>query len=167
MAGFSMIEFLIAITLGAIVMVLISGIFAQTLHLQRRAFFIQRVQESLSLVLESMAKEIRVSTISTANTDCPAAPSQVLAINHPVNGNIEYSLSGGDIHRNAVDSGIDTVLNSSGILVTRFNFCVNGNSLDDNLQPRVTIILSVQNTDGAETFPVDVQTTVSQRLLSN
>ncbi len=162
-----MIEFLVAITLGAVVMVLISGIFVQTIRLQRRAFFIQRVQENLSLVLESMAKEIRVSTISTANTSCPALPSQILAINHPVNGNIEYSLSGGDIHRKAVDSGIDTVFNSFGILVTRLNFCVSGNDTNDNLQPKVTIILSVQNSGGAEIFPIDVQTTVSQRLLSN
>ncbi len=162
-----MIEFLTAMTLGAIVMVLISGIFVQTLRLQRRAFFIQRVQENLSLVLESVAKEIRVSTISTANTDCPSLPSQVLAINHPVNGNIEYFLSGGDMHRKVIDSGIDTVLNSSGILVTKLNFCVNGNNLNDNLQPKVTVILSVQNTDGAEIFPIDIQTTVSQRLLSN
>src|SRR3989338_1018473 len=168
-SGFTLVELLLAITLGAIVIMLISGIFAQTLRLQRRAFFIQRVQENLSLMLEAMAKEIRVSTISTPNTNCPSAPVQLLTINHPVNGNIEYSLSLSDnsVHRKLLDSGIDTVLNSTNVKVNRMNFCVSGNSLDDNLQPRVTISLTVQNANGTEIFPIDVQTTVSQRLLSD
>ncbi|MBI2676802.1 MAG: prepilin-type N-terminal cleavage/methylation domain-containing protein [Candidatus Yanofskybacteria bacterium] len=166
-AGFSLIEFLVAITLGSVAVMVISGIFVQTLRLQRKAFFIQRVQENISLALETLAKEIRVSTISTFNTNCPASPAQLLAVAHPINGNLEYFLSGGAIHRRAVDSGIDTTLSSSGISVTRLGFCVSGNSLDDNFQPRVTILLSVQNTNGSEVIQVDIQTTVSQRLLSN
>ncbi|MBI2057704.1 MAG: prepilin-type N-terminal cleavage/methylation domain-containing protein [Candidatus Yanofskybacteria bacterium] len=166
-AGFSLIEFLAAITLGAIAIMLISGIFVQTLRLQRKAFFIQRVQENIGLVLEAMAKEIRVSTIATANTGCPLAPVQLLTMTHPVNGNLEYSLSGGAIHRRAVDSNTDTTLSSSGISVTRLGFCISGNALDDGLQPRVTILLSVQNSNGTEIIPIDVQTTVSQRLLSD
>ena len=166
-AGFSLIEFLVAITLGSVAVMVISGIFVQTLRLQRKAFFIQRVQENISLALEALAKEIRVSTISTSNTNCPVSPAQLLTIAHPVNGNLEYSLSGGAIHRRAIDSGVDTTLSSSGISVTRLGFCVSGNSLDDNFQPRITILLSVQNINGVEIIAIDIQTTVSQRLLSN
>ena len=168
-SGFTLVELLLAITLGAIVIMLISGIFAQTLRLQRRAFFIQRVQENLSLMLEAMAKEIRVSTISTANTNCPFTPVQFLTINHPVNGNIEYSLSLSDnsVHRKLPDSDVDTVLNSANVKVNKMDFCISGNNSDDDLQPRITILLSVQNASGMEIFPIEIQTTVSQRLLSD
>lgn len=167
--GFTLIELLTAITIGSIAVILIGGIFVQTLKLQRRAFFLQRVQENISLMLEAIAKEIRVSTIATANTNCPTAPVQLLTISHPVNGNIEYFLdiANNEIHRRVIDSGIDTILNSSNITINRIGFCISGNAQDDNLQPKVTILLSVQNKNGAEFFPIDIQTTVSQRLLSD
>jgi len=58
-------------------------------------------------------------------------------------------------------------LNSSDITINSLGFCISGNSVDDNLQPRVTILLSVQNKNGSEAYPIEIQTTVSQRLLSN
>lgn len=165
--GFSLVELLLAITLGSMVILAVSAIFVQSVRLERRAFFIQRIQENISFVLESMAKEIRVSTISTSNTTCPASPGDNLTIVHPVNGNIKYFLSNGEIHRQDIDNGIDTTLSSFGIVVTRLSFCVSGNSLKDHFQPRVTILLSVKNSEGYETITFDTQTTVSQRFLSD
>ena len=169
-AGFTLIELTVVIALAAGVFMLAVGVFVQTLKIQRRAFFIQKVQENISFALESMAKEIRVSTIATPNTvNCPATPSNTLSIAHPVNGNIDYFLSGADLHRRFSGSGIDTVLNSVGTQINRLGFCVSGNALSDQAQPRVTILLTVSNGNANPDYniSIDMQTTVSQRLLSN
>ena len=165
-----MIELIIVISLAAGVFALAAGVFVQTLKIQRRAFFIQKVQENISFALESMAKEIRVSTMATPNTvNCPASPSGTLSITHPVNGNIDYFLSGTDLHRRLSGSGIDTVLNSVGTQINRLGFCISGNATNDNLQPRVTILITVSNgSPNPDSFiSIDMQTTVSQRLLSD
>lgn len=169
-AGFTLIELIVVIALAAGVFGLAASVFVQTLKIQRRALFIQKVQENISFALESMAKEIRVSSIATANTvNCPASPSNILSIVHPINGNIDYFLSGTDLHRRLSGSGIDTVLNSVGTQINRLGFCISGNSTNDQQQPRITILLTVSNGNANPDYniSIDMQTTVSQRLLSN
>ncbi len=168
--GFTLIELIVVIALSAGVFVLASGIFVQSLKIQRRAFFIQRVQENIGFTLESMAKEIRVSSISTPSSpNCPASPYGSLSIIHPVNGAVEYLLEDTDLHRRLSGNGVDTVLNSVGALITRLGFCVSGNTVNDQTQPRVTILLTVSNgsTNPDNNITIDMQTTVSQRLLSD
>lgn len=166
-AGFTIIELITVLALSAGVFSMAAGIFVQAIKMQRRAFFIQKVQENLSFALETMAKEIRVSNVSTANTSCPGASS--LSIVHPVNGDIIYLLSGTDLHRSLPAAGIDTVLNSAGTQVSRLNFCISGNAPNDNAQPRVTILLTVSNgqINPDNNISIDIQTTVSQRYLSD
>ena len=172
-AGFTLIEIIVVIALTSGVFAAAAGIFVQATKMQRRAFFIQKVQENVGFVLESMAKEIRVSSISTPNTGCPGSPAQSLSIVHPVNGSIDYflfnTLFGAELHRRLPASGIDTVLNSTDVQVTRLGFCISGNTVNDNTQPRVTILLTVTNghPNPDHNITVDIQTTVSQRLLSD
>lgn len=168
--GFTLIELIIVIALSAGVFAVATGVFVQALKIQRRAFFIQKVQENIGFALESMAKEIRVSNIVTPDSaNCPASPPATLSIIHPVNGNIDYFLSGPDLHRRLSGSGVDTVLNSVGTRVNRLGFCVSGNASNDNAQPRVTILLTVSNgfPNPSDFIVLDMQTTVSQRLLSD
>lgn len=165
--GFTLVEMIVAVALGVAVLALIAGTFVKSVLLARRAVLVQSTQENTGFVLELMAKEIRVSTIATANTSCPALPAGVLTITHPVNGNIEYSISGGNIHRKLLSSGIDTLLNSANTKVARMGFCVSGNALNDDAQPRVSILMTAESTEGSEVVSVDVQTTVSQRFLSD
>lgn len=168
-AGFTIIELVIAIALSAGVFMAASGIFVQAIKAQRRAFFIQRVQENIGFALETMAKEIRVSNVTTANSNCPNSPVQSLNISHPINGDINYFLSGGDFHRRLPSTGVDTILNSVGTQITRLGFCISGNTLNDKIQPRVTILLTVSNgnSNPENNISIDIQTTLSQRLLSN
>lgn len=166
-SGFTIIELVTVMALSAGVFAVASGIFVQAIKMQRRAFFIQKVQENLSFALETMAKEIRVSSVSTANTGCPGASS--LSINHPVNGTIDYFTSSGDLHRRVAATGVDTILNSAGTQISRLSFCISGNAPNDNMQPRVTILLTVSNgqANPDNNISIDIQTTVSQRYLSN
>ncbi|MDP3731120.1 MAG: type II secretion system protein [bacterium] len=168
-SGFTIMELIVVIALSSGVFAIAAGVFVQAIKMQRRAFFIQKVQENIGFALESMAKEIRVSSISTGNTTCPSAPAQSLSINHPVNGNIDYFLSGTDLHRRLPGPGIDTVVNSIGTQINRMGFCISGNFADDKIQPRVTILLTVSNghPNPDQNISIDIQTTVSQRLLSD
>lgn len=168
--GFTLVEIIIVFAISAGVFSLVAGVFVQALKIQRRAFFIQKVQENIGFALESMAKEIRVSRIAGLNTDCPAFPSQILNIIHPVNGGVSYFLSEtNELHRRLPASGIDTILNSAGTKVSRLGFCLSGNSINDDAQPRVTILLTVSNghSDPNQNISIDLQTTVSQRFLSD
>ena len=161
--GFTLIETLAAIWIFSVVMVLMSGIFVTFLDLQRRAFNLQQAEENVSFVLESMAKEIRVSQIAGPDTNCPDSPAASLNITHPVNGNITYSLSDGAIHRNV--GGTDSVINSNSVQFTRLAFCISGTANDDNIQPRVTISGAVRSVKTRQQAIIDFQTTLSQRPL--
>mgnify|MGYP001583454228 CR=1 FL=1 len=164
-AGFTLFETLLVILLFSIMVVLMGSIFIGSLNLQRKAFNLQQAEENASFVLEAMAKEIRVSQISGPDTNCPATPAVSLSITHPVNGNIIYSLSGNSIHRNV--NGTDSIMNSNSVEFTNLKFCISGAAVDDGKQPRVTIMASVRSVKTQQQASINVQTTLSQRFLSN
>ena len=166
--GFTLIEMLIATFTFAIIMVVVSGSFINALRLGRQAQNIQQVQENSSFILELIAREIRVSDIqnSSLSSSCPSTnPVVTLCLEHPVNGTIEYFLSGTQVHRRV--NGTDTILSSNKIEFTRMEFYLSGATIGDGLQPRATIIASVRSIGANDQAQINTQTTVSQRLLSN
>lgn len=66
--GFTLVELLVAITLFSVVSLTIAGIFSMVLKSQRKAMSIGDVQEAGRYLLESMAKEIRMSTVNTGTS---------------------------------------------------------------------------------------------------
>ena len=164
-AGFTLVETLVVILIFSVIAVLMGGVFLGSLEIQRRAFNFQQAEENAGFILEAMAKEIRVSQINGPDTNCPATPAATLSMTHPVNGSIIYSLSGSVIHRNA--GGIDTSISSNTVQFTRLQFCISGSSIDDQRQPRVTIVGSLRSTKTKQQATIDFQTTLSQRFLSN
>ncbi len=164
-AGFTLIETLTTLMIFSVVAILMGGSFLRSLDAQRRAFNLQQAEENASFVLEAMAKEIRVSQISGPDTNCPNSWATTLNITHPVNGNIVYSISGTDIHRNA--NGTDSIMNSNTVQFTRLQFCIVGTTIDDQKQPRVTIMATIKSAKTKQQQTVDIQTTVSQRFLSD
>lgn len=149
----------------SLIVVIFSSTFISSSGLQKRAFNIQQVEENASYVLESMTKEIRVSRVSGPDTSCPSSPASSLTIDHPVNGNIIYSLSGGDIHRNV--NGQDTIVSSNTVEFTRLQFCILGTAVQDGKQPRVIILASVRSKNVLQRASMDIQTAVSQRFLAD
>lgn len=163
--GFTLVETLAVIFLFSVIVILMSGILVDSLDLQRRAFNIQQAEDNVGFILESMAKEIRVSQVAGPDTSCPATPAAILSMIHPVNGAITYSLSGNAIHRNA--NGIDSIISSNTVQFTRLQFCVLGTPVDDQRQPRISIFGSLRSTKTKQQATIDFQTTLSQRFLSN
>ena len=90
-AGFTLIEMVITILVFSILVVTIVGIFIQAVRIERRAVLAQQIQENATYVLESMAKEIRVSEI--VDQDSPNCVATEITLNHPINGTIIYGLS--------------------------------------------------------------------------
>ena len=165
--GFTLIELIVSVFIFSIMVTIAGGSFAGTLTLQRRALNIKRVEENGRFILEIMARELRVANpINTADNSCPGSGAPTLSFQHPVNGAIEYSLSGSRVHRRV--GGADSVVSNPDVEVTRLVFCVSGNAVNNDRQPRVTIILGLKAGGGAaDSAAIDLQTTVSQRVLSD
>lgn len=162
-----MIELIVGVFIFSILIVLAGGSLIPSFELQRRALNIKRAEENGSFVLELMTRELRVANpISTADNSCPGSGGSSLSFTHPVNGNVEYFLSGAAVHRRV--NGVDSVLSNPDVEVSRLTFCISGNSLGDNRQPRVSIILGI-NAGGLikQAATLDLQTTVSQRVLTD
>ena len=170
--GFTLVETMAAFLIFSIILTVFSSVFLSSSRMQKRAFNIQQAEENASYILESMAKEIRVSVICKAgdfsnpcDTTCPASPASILNITHPINGKITYQLSGNAVHR--IVNGTDSVISSNTVDFTRLQFCVLGTPTLDQKQPRVTILASIRSKKTQQQASIDIQTTVSQRFLSD
>lgn len=165
-SGFSLIELLVAASIFAFVVTGVSGLFLQALDMQRRASGIQKIQENALYVLESITREVRVSTVTSGDTSCnPVDPQTTnkLVIQHPVNGTVTYEYSRpstvGIITRNGEQ------ITSSDVDITAFAFCVSGSGADGK-QTRVTIPMTLQTVAGRSVNSVSLQTTIVSRDLS-
>lgn len=67
--GFTLIELLVALALFGLVVITITGVFSTILKSQRKALAIGGAQEAGRYLLESMAKEIRMSSINTGTSE--------------------------------------------------------------------------------------------------
>jgi Tfp pilus assembly protein PilV len=160
-----LIEILTAFLIFSIILTIFSSVFLSSSKLQKKAFNTQQAEENANYILESMAKEIRVSQISGPDSNCPSSPASILSITHPVNGNIVYSLSGTSIQRTV--NGTATIISSNTVDFTRLQFCISGTPVGDKKQPRVTILASIKSKKTQQQASVDIQTSVSQRFLSD
>src|SRR3989344_3746786 len=157
--GFGMVELLVATLIFSIISVIVATNFVDVLNLQRRGFTAQIIQEEILFATEMMTREIRVSQIQSLND--LGCTTTSLIIDHPVNGLTAYSVSNGIINKTV--GGNTFPITSSKINFSRLSFCVRGSGVDGE-QPRVTIIASVQPTDGTD-LQFDIQTSVSSRDL--
>jgi prepilin-type N-terminal cleavage/methylation domain-containing protein len=170
--GFSLIELLVAATIFTFVVTGVSGLFTGALDIQRRATAIQKIDENVQFVLESLAREVRVSTITSGDTDCATQgpATSTLTIDHPVNGTVTYGYqrlagSAGRITRD--DGAGPEPITAEDVDFLRAAFCVTGSGNDDQ-QARLTVpleVTAVEGRTGAKPV-VRLQTTVVSRDLS-
>lgn len=164
--GFTLIEILVSTFIFSIIVIVIGNAFSHTLRMQRRALVTQDIQENLVFVTEMITREARVSNI------CPVSLSSCtqgdLYMKHKIYGDIHYYLSGNQIYRDILnDSEPPSILTSSDIQIDRLNFYRIGVDYDDNLQPRVTIVLRAKGGSIAEKVEINTQITASQRYISD
>jgi prepilin-type N-terminal cleavage/methylation domain-containing protein len=154
--GYSIIEFLVAMSVFAVVIVVVFSLFSMIIRGQRRVIAQQNVQENARFLMDFLSKEIRMGTIGgTTNGNSPN-----LALTRSNGVSVTYNISGNKITRNSVQA------NSDEVIITG-SFYVEGKSANDNLQPKVTIVLGVQGVGNKieEKVKINVQTTLSPRNL--
>lgn len=167
--GFTIIEMLIAATVFSFMIVIVSGLYVRVLDLQRTAQGAARVQENALFVIETVSREVRVSRVTSGDTDCnppyPGAFTDTITLEHPVEGIVDYTYDIdaqglGSISRNG------ELITSPDVDFSAFQFCVS-NSGPDNLQTRVTILITAENVVGRpqDKMPFTIQTSVASRDL--
>lgn len=166
-SGFTLVEMVVAMSIFTFVLLIIGSTFLDTFNIQRRALNAQQVEENVSFVLESMAKELRLSRLdgSSPSDNCPSSPASILRATNQEGEVIRYFLSNGQLHRE-VNSSTDTVVSSNTVAFDQLVFCFSGIG-DDNRQQRVTITGKVHSLNTKNQAIMDFQTTISPRLLSD
>ena len=152
-------ELIVSLALFSLAVIVVLTLLSMGVNAQRKVLALQNVQENARFLLEFMTKEIRMSNVS-------GIVGSTLTILRPDGDTIRYSFSNGNIIRDNITDNIGGVINSSSVVVNG-NFYVAGIGVGDNLQPKITISLSVQGTGSKveEQARIDLQTTLSQRLL--
>lgn len=157
-SGFTVIEAIVATLVFSILMIASAGIFFRAIDLQRRAFAAQKIQENILFVMEAMARDIRVSQICPTSSVCD---SDTLSINHPIRGDLIFSLDTGRGVIVKTENAINVDMTSSEVTFSRFQFNVSGAGPDCR-DPKITIISSLRNTFGRP-ITIDLQTTITTR----
>jgi prepilin-type N-terminal cleavage/methylation domain-containing protein len=161
-SGFTLIELLVATSLFVVVVTVVSGIFISTVNTQRKIIGMGNVQESASFILESMAKEIRMSVVD--GTLLTGTPISELRIKVYKEGSYEYVTYKFDSDNLTRTAGADPTqaVNPSNIKVTG-NFYIQNNSLP--LRNKVTVRLHAEskNTRPTQKAEIDLQTSMTPR----
>jgi prepilin-type N-terminal cleavage/methylation domain-containing protein len=160
--GFTLLEVLVTVMVFSLMTILISSILGRAIFLQRRLIAAEKIQENATFAMETMAKEIRVSTI--IDQESPDCTATTLAMAHPIYGNIVYSLVSGNIQKQV--GGASGVVNSSEVQFDRMNFCITGSGGADQQSPKITILFSISNTKGQK-ITINTQSTITSRDISS
>lgn len=172
LTGFTLIEILVAAFIFSIVITAASGIFVSALKSQTRVLSTQLALDNTSYTLEYMARALRMAKKDENGNCIPskwnykvrAGGQEIEFLNH--NGQCQKFFLQGDTLKQT-KAGSTFSLTPNEIEVISLNFSVEGQTQTDNLQPIVTIYLTVKGkVTGEETPPeIKAQTTVTQRNL--
>lgn len=141
-----------AMAVFVLVIMAIAGIFVSIVNAQRKAIAIQKIQEASRFMLESMAKEVRMSALtSNTNTRIDIINSDGVAL--------RYAFIGGKLYRAGQQISPDNIVITQG----RF-------SIDQSVAPnpevvKITIVMAIRGvgtTIDAQTA-LNLQTTIAQR----
>jgi len=172
--GYTLVEILVGIAIFALLVAGPTGLFISSLRSQNRILGLREVVDSSSYLLEYMSRTLRmaqkdktgVCISAGANYEYPVGHNrQIRFLNYKGNCH-EFSVTGGGKLREKSPIGAFPVdLTSSDLKITDLQFEISGGDQNDDLQPRVTILLEITKA-AIPGFPeVKVQTTISQRNL--
>ena len=173
-AGFTLVELIVAVGVFAAVVVAVSTIFTSVVNSQRKNVNNEEILDNARFVLENMARAIRQSCVindqGIQSKSCIVSPdgsSSSLNVLHPTKGVVVYNLSNGHITEKSNTDSSAINLTSDSVAVDSLTFVVAGNNITDNIQPRITISISMRSVNqnpGTDTN-INLQTTVTPRTL--
>lgn len=180
--GFTIVELLVSIALFSTLVSVAAGSYTQALRTQRQAAALLAANSNVSLILEQMAREIRTSfdfcSASLVSGSDPAVlcpPPSELTFHNAGIDDVTYRLAQainggvveeGFIERRQIDAGgTDSGwqrLTADNVIVQNLDFIL---SIDPSYPPRVTVSISLSPKDKTIPHIINLQTTVSARLL--
>ncbi len=175
--GFTLIELIISTFIFSLIMVAILNFFIFGVKTQMYSFSSNNILNQTNYTIEYMSRFIRMAkNTSPSNSFCVKNGENFLVENNNSLSFIDYKndchkfyLKNGQIRENRVDEDgneEDLPLTSLNFNVKNLEFIVEGNGKDDKKQPRVTILLEIEEKEKkANAPPVKIQTTITQRTI--
>lgn len=170
--GFTLVELLVGMTIFALILGSIAGIFIAGVKLQRKSFAEQEVLNQLSFALEYMSRALRMAPRDESGNCLNSGysyqnpggnPFAVKFINHLQQDECQQFFLENGILKYQKGNNPSLALTSPKVTVKELNFYLSGEQAGDGLQPQVTISLKAEAFGSA--YPIQLQTTVSQRNL--
>jgi type II secretory pathway pseudopilin PulG len=174
--GLALIEILVGISVFIAIFAAISGLFVFTFKVQRKALVKEEALGQLSFALEYMSRTLRMAVKDSEGTCLSSTDlnyenpggklSSIRFINHLQEDDCqEFFLENNVLKYKKGIGATEKVydLTSPSIEIQNLNFYLSGESVNDTLQPKVTIVLKTNAPDFS--LPLDLQTTISQRNL--
>jgi len=166
--GVTLVELLVAISIFSITIIAFMNLFTKAINYYRENLIENYLLDSSSYLLDYLARALRMAQKDIQGTCIgqnlnyyQSDPNRIKFLSSKGEC-IEFYLESNQLK--VLKSGISLPINPSNLLVEDLKFKILGESQDDNLQPRVTIVLKLKNnTQPPKTFIV--QTTISQRQL--
>lgn len=166
--GFTLLELLVSLGIFASILLIAVGGFVRALRTERQLSQFAAVNGNISLTLEQIAREIRTGMdFCTGGSICPS--SDVLSFVNARGETVTYCLDESAIKR-IVGSGPcagGQKITANNIDISNLEFVLSGNSAGDGFPPRVTILLGAAPIDASVDYVVNIQTTVSSRVLDS
>ena len=163
--GFTLIEVLVALTIFALLISIVTGIFLGVVAAQRKTVAVRTLQDSVRYTIEAMSRDIRTGyNFSLFQNE--------LRFTSTIGGGIQqvsYRLNGGVIEKGIFGGGdyVFSALTPENLTVDYLKFYLSGEALGDQRQPRITITLGATAGQGVQETKINVQTTLSQRELQS
>jgi type II secretory pathway pseudopilin PulG len=165
--GFTLVEVLIAIASFIIIVSIIIGGFSGALHSQRQAIALLNANYNSSLVLEQMAREIRMGTNFCINQTTPCSEGQLVFTN-AYGQKVIYRLNNFGIERSVNSDTAFKKITADDVVVDYLKFILSGQNSGDGKQTRITILLGIKSKEsGVSGSVINLQTTISPRFLDS
>ena len=186
-AGFTLIEVLVSIGLFAIIVAIAIGGLTRALRAQRQVASLLAASSNVSLVLEQMAREMRIGSgffcdrDALGNPDLSPSPLCRVRVAPPlIVSEVIFTNSSGEVvayrlESSAIERGVDggdfEKITGDNVTVQYLNFLLSGDGNrsrdnEDGFPPRVTIAVGVSPKEVTLADRVlSLQTTISSRLI--
>lgn len=160
MAGLTMIELVVAVSIFSLVVVMVVGIFVLAIATQRHITALRNVDDNIRFTIELMAREIKTGkNFGSSASLISFINARGESVIYRLNANaIEKSTDGGTNYSNVT---------SPEVTINYLNFYLMGQAVGDGLEPRITITIGATSQVGNRSANLKVQTTISQRSLQS
>lgn len=166
--GFTIPELLVAIAMFSLIVGAATNLLVSSIGAQRRSLIGQDMTSQSSFVMEYMTRALRQAQKELFPPACLGNRGDNYELTETgirfINAQglcQEFYLEEGRI-KEVLDHEDPQNLSSDDFIVSQLSFQISGESQEDALQPRVTLVLAVEH-DSAPQFGLQLQTTISQR----